>query len=81
VSTATWKKSLEPFAAKWADLIHAIEDHARNLSDEDLQALIDATYRPTQTNCGWHVFGVAGLVREVAAGEHFRRQRDAAVQS
>ena len=75
----TWKTRLDPFADAYAEMSRTVEDAVRQMTDAELDALLNATTLPTQFNCGWPTYRVAPVVAEAVNRQQYDRSRAEAV--
>lgn len=73
-----WNARLEPFASICAEAEGRMEDIIKDMSADDLRALIEASTHPTQTNCGWATYQVCERVRGMARYWLRRAEEEAA---
>ena len=60
-----WKNRLEPFGELYLDIYKRIVE----MTDDELHNLINACDKPSETNCGWHIYVIAPLVKKEAQEE------------
>jgi hypothetical protein len=60
-----WRKRLEPFAEIYLGMYSLIV----TMGDDELHNLVSACDKPTEGNCGWHIYRIAPLVKKEAQEE------------
>lgn len=68
-----WKSALRPYADQYAALITRIENDLEEMTDEQLAALEAQLDEPSESNCWWAIYDVAGLLRKYRNDEDYRR--------
>lgn len=61
-----WYKRLEPFGDDYLAMNRAINERLEAMSDDELQQIAEDATMPNQTNCGWHIYRVAQLIKAEA---------------
>jgi hypothetical protein len=71
---AAWKNLLDPFGRRWTAFENGLDRDLEQLSDDELAALLGATYKVTSTNCWYGSFGVAPVLRDAIHRVRFTRK-------
>ena len=71
-----WKERLRPFGSMFVEMSMNIANKLNEYSDEELEEIIDATYKTSPTNIGWGEYHVSEEVRTQAQWIIYRRQKN-----
>ena len=63
--TPNWDTRLAPFASLYREMYGLIAV----MGEDELRNLVRACDKPSVTNCGWHTYRVAPLIKEEAQQE------------
>lgn len=70
-----WKRLLDPWGDRYAELVIDLEAHCESLDEDALVALREASRRVSTSNIYWGSYGVAHLVWEAVKQETYRRSK------
>lgn len=73
----TWKQRLAPFADLYYEFYKQAEAQIQAMPLSDVRKLLEATDRPTVTNCGWGTYQVAPIIRRMCKQRLYAAEQQA----